>query len=140
MKHVLPASPNWYCSSISDCSLTGIYAFGARSCIYLMDVNCDPPEFKGQLHGHSERVTAVSFSKHILHAALAASGADDKVVKVWDVEVKLPVAEHRAHQVRKERFDVMCARVQATWGSRTESRMPSRVADLLVWWSTRCPF
>ena len=72
-----------------------------------MDVNCDPPEFKGQLHGHSERVTAVSFSKHILHAGLAASGADDKVVKVWDVEVKLPVAEHRAHQVRKERFDVM---------------------------------
>ena len=99
VKYGLPASPNWYCSSVSDFSLTGIYAFGAKNCVYLLDTKCEPPELRGQLCGHSERVSSVCFCKHELGAELAVSGADDRFVKVWDVKKKEVVAEHKGHQV-----------------------------------------
>ena len=99
-KFVLPSSPNWYCSSVADCSLSKIYAFCARNCVYLLDVNSSTPVFVGQLVGHAERVTSVSFSKHKLHASFLASCSDDKTVKIWDLETKLALLEHKAHNVR----------------------------------------
>ena len=99
-RFVLPASPNWYCSSVADCSLNRIYAFGARNYVYLLDVSSATPVFEGQLAGHAERVTSVCFSKHKLHANFLASGSDDKTVKIWDVETKLALLEHKAHNVR----------------------------------------
>lgn len=99
-KFVLPGSPNWYCSTVADCSLSKIYAFGARNCVYLLDVSSATPVFEGQLVGHAERVTSVSFTKHKLHASFLASGSDDKTVKVWDLETKLALLEHKAHNVR----------------------------------------
>ena len=103
-KFVLLASPNWYCSSVADCSLTKIYAFGARNCVYLLDVSSDKPVFHGQLVGHTERVSSVCFSKHKLHANFVASGSDDKTVKIWDTETKLKLLEHKAHNVRSVIF------------------------------------
>lgn len=99
-RFVLPASPNWYCSNVADCSLNKTYAFGARNCVYLLDVSSQPPAFEGQLTGHTERVTSVCFSKHKLHANFVASGSDDKTVKIWDAETKLKLLEHKAHSVR----------------------------------------
>ena len=99
-RFVLPASPNWYCSAVADCSLNKIYAFGARNCVYLLDVSSQTPVFDGQLAGHTERVTSVCFSKHKLHANFVASGSDDKTVKIWDAETKLTLLEHKAHSVR----------------------------------------
>lgn len=99
-KFVLLASPNWYCSTVADCSLNSVYAFGARNCVYLLDVSSVSPVFAGQLDGHVERVTSVSFSKHKLHASFLASGSDDKTVKIWDVGSKLALMEHKAHNVR----------------------------------------
>jgi len=99
-KFVLLPSPNWYCSSVADCSLTKIYAFGARNCVYLLDVSSDKPVFHGQLVGHTERVSSVCFSKHKLHANFVASGSDDKTVKIWDTDTKLKLLEHKAHNVR----------------------------------------
>lgn len=98
-KFVLPTSPNWYCSAVADCSLSRIYAFGARNCVYLLDVSSATPVFEGQLAGHAERVTSVSFSKHKLHENFLASGSDDKTVKIWDLETKLALLEHKAHNV-----------------------------------------
>ena len=105
---VLPASPNWYCSAIADCSLTGKYAFGARNCVYLLGLTSETPAFEGQLVGHSERVTAVCFCKHKLHANFVASGADDKTVKIWDVETKLALMEHKGHSVRLYLLTFVC--------------------------------
>ena len=99
-KFVLLASPNWYCSTVADCSLNSVYAFGARNCVYLLDVSSVSPIFEGQLDGHVERVTSVCFSKHKLHASFLASGSDDKTVKIWDVGSKLALMEHKAHNVR----------------------------------------
>ena len=98
-KFVLLASPNWYCSAVADCGLSSIYAFGARNCVYLLDVSSVSPVFEGQLVGHAERVTSVCFSKHKLHANFLASGSDDKTVKIWDVGTKLALLEHKAHNV-----------------------------------------
>lgn len=80
--------------------MSKIYAFGARNCVYLLDVSSATPVFEGQLVGHAERVTSVSFTKHKLHASFLASGSDDKTVKVWDLETKLALLEHKAHNVR----------------------------------------
>ena len=99
-KFVLPASPNWYCSTVADCSLSKIYAFGARNCVYLLDVSSTTPVFEGQLAGHVERVTSVGFSKDKLHTSFLASGSDDKTVKIWDLKTKLALLEHKAHNVR----------------------------------------
>ncbi|XP_074619191.1 gem-associated protein 5-like isoform X2 [Acropora palmata] len=96
-RFVLPASPNWYCSNIADCSLNKIYVFGARNCLYLLNVDSQTPSFEGQLTGHAERVTSVCFSKHKVQANFVASGSDDKTVKIWDTETKLMLLEHKAH-------------------------------------------
>ena len=97
---VLPASPNWYCSNIADCSLNKVYVFGARNYLYLLNVGSQTPSFEGQLTGHAERVTSVCFSKHKVQANFVASGSDDKTVKIWDTETKLMLLEHKAHSVR----------------------------------------
>lgn len=99
-RFVLPASPNWYCSNIADCSLNKIYVFGARNCLHLLNVDSQTPSFEGQLTGHAERVTSVCFSKHKVQANFVASGSDDKTVKIWDTETKLMLLEHKAHNVR----------------------------------------
>ena len=36
---MLPTSPNWYCSSVCDCSVEGgIYAYGAKNEVQLLDI------------------------------------------------------------------------------------------------------
>jgi gem associated protein 5 len=96
---VLPPSPNWYCSSATDCSVTGAYAFVAKRRVYILDVSRDPPGFKGQFTEHADRTSAVVCCPHQGFSNLCVSGSDDKTVKIWDIETKLVAASHNAHQV-----------------------------------------
>ena len=107
VKLILPPSPNWYCSAIGDCSINGVYAFGARNCIYFFDVKEKPPTFISQITAHNvkEWVTAISWSRHELHSTLVASSSEGKTVRVWDFETKICVAEHNLHQVNLSNFD-----------------------------------
>ncbi|EDO37184.1 predicted protein [Nematostella vectensis] len=98
--YVLPASPNWYCSTGTDFSITGLYGFAAKKCVYLLDVNGPVPAFRGQFTEHTDRVSSVRFCPHALHPGLCASGADDKTVRLWDVETKGVLANHTTHTAK----------------------------------------
>ncbi len=41
--HMLPAAPNWYCCSVSDCSLDGYFGFGAKNDIHLLHLRYFTP-------------------------------------------------------------------------------------------------
>ncbi|EDO37187.1 predicted protein, partial [Nematostella vectensis] len=98
--YVLPASPNWYYSTGTDFSITGLYGFAAKKCVYLLDVNGPVPAFRGQFTEHTDRVSSVRFCPHALHPGLCASGADDKTVRLWDVETKGVLANHTTHTAK----------------------------------------
>lgn len=112
----IPPSPNWYCSRASDSNPEGLFAYGSRNRIQILDfreifskkdVSSDEKENGNDAHAgnfmsfeaHSDRVVAVVFSPK--NPRLLCSGADDGTVKIWEVcddrEIKECVNEHNAH-------------------------------------------
>nr|XP_014342172.1 PREDICTED: gem-associated protein 5 [Latimeria chalumnae] len=53
---------------------------------------------RGELIGHTERVSGFTFSPHLGQPDLCATCSDDGTVKVWDVQTKAVINEHRVHQ------------------------------------------
>ncbi|KAF4077608.1 hypothetical protein AMELA_G00210050 [Ameiurus melas] len=94
----LPASPNWYCSRCSDVNSHGVLGFGAKNTVYLLNVSASSAAVLGELRGHTERVSGVSFCRHAGQENICASCSDDKTIKIWDVEQKLVLEEHNVHQ------------------------------------------
>ncbi|XP_061104409.1 gem-associated protein 5 isoform X4 [Conger conger] len=97
-ERLLPASPNWYCSRSSDTSRNGIFGFGAKNTIYLLDITVSSPAIVGELNGHKERVSGLAFCRHPGQDHLCASTSDDGTVKIWDINDKAVLKEHRSHQ------------------------------------------
>ncbi|XP_076130089.1 gem-associated protein 5 [Alosa pseudoharengus] len=97
-ERLLPASPNWYCSRCSDTNANGILGFGARNSIYLVQVTATSPIILGELAGHKERVSGFVFSPHPGEESTCASTSDDRTVKIWDIEKKVVISEHSAHE------------------------------------------
>ncbi|KAL2094789.1 hypothetical protein ACEWY4_009508 [Coilia grayii] len=97
-ERLLPASPNWYCSRCSDTNTKGILGFGARNSIYLVQVTAASPIILGELSGHKERVSGFVFSPHQGEENTCASTSDDKTVKIWDIEKRVVISEHSAHE------------------------------------------
>ena len=96
---ILTASPNWYCSRVSDCTEEGVYAFGARSSVYLLDVSVEPPAHLGYFRGHSDKVIGVSLSHHKEYQGLCCSGAEDGGVILWHTKTKQIEKQHNFHKV-----------------------------------------
>ncbi|TRY96147.1 hypothetical protein DNTS_028341 [Danionella cerebrum] len=94
----LPPSPNWYCSRCSDNNGKGVFGFGAKNAVYLVNVNAASPVVTGELTGHTERISGFSFCPHGGQEHICASTSDDKTVKIWDAEQKLLLKEHNVHQ------------------------------------------
>ena len=98
--HYLSAAPSWYCGKVSDSNERGIFVFGAKNSLYLLDITCKPPRFVGNFQAHQERVVAVSLctSKSQQHHCVTSS--EDGRVRVWDLETKQLLEEHAHHKVR----------------------------------------
>jgi len=100
MQCVLPASPNWYCSRIVDCSANGTACIGAKTAIDVWDICADPVKHVCRIDAHHERIVAVS----LCHAADAVpqkccSAGQDGKVKVWNLENRELMHEHCRHKV-----------------------------------------
>jgi len=100
MEYVLPASPNWYCSRIVDCSVNGTACIGAKNAIDLWDISADPAKYMCRIDAHSERIVGVS----LCHAAgsepqRCCSVAQDGKVRVWNLENRELMHEHSRHKV-----------------------------------------
>lgn len=100
---VLPSSPVWYQSRGTDTSHNSILAFGSRNLVFLLDLAQKRAEIYGILSGHTDKVTTCSFCPLNDQDQLLriSSGADDCIVKVWDVRQKLMLHEHNAHGSNK---------------------------------------
>ncbi|KAJ8348614.1 hypothetical protein SKAU_G00272030 [Synaphobranchus kaupii] len=97
-ERLLPASPNWYCSRSSDTNSNGIFGFGARNTVYLINITASSPVVVGELNGHKERVSGFAFCHHPSQDNLCASTSDDGTVKIWDINEKVTLKEHKSHQ------------------------------------------
>ncbi|XP_048853566.1 gem-associated protein 5 isoform X1 [Brienomyrus brachyistius] len=97
-ERLLPASPNWYCSRSSDINSKGVFGFAAKNTIYLISVSESSTAVVGELAGHRERVSGFTFCHHPGQENVCASASDDGTVKIWDIEQKVSLKDHKAHQ------------------------------------------
>ena len=95
------ASPNWYNSTVCDIGAGGVFAFGGKNTIFLLDLSDSRCCFLGQLSGHKDRVTSVRFSKSAAYSRLCASGSEDHSVMIWDIDAKASVGRHTKHEVNE---------------------------------------
>lgn len=50
--------------------------------------------------GYVEWVMSVSFFKDKFYMSFLVSGLDDKIVKIWDLEIKFVLLEYKVYNVR----------------------------------------
>lgn len=100
---VLPASPNWYLSQISDSNRGGFYVFGARHDVAIFDTSSvprTPPRYISSFCGHKDRVSCVKLGQIQSQLNICCSSADDLKVKLWDVNTQVEIQSHSEHKVR----------------------------------------
>lgn len=101
---VIPASPNWYCSKVTDSNNRKIIVFGARHFVYVFGYVDYPPVYQGVFMGHREKVTSLALCEHEEYNTLCCSGSDDGNVKLWDTENRNLKMEHSMHSVSMPLF------------------------------------
>ncbi|OWF45310.1 gem-associated protein 5-like [Mizuhopecten yessoensis] len=95
----IPASPNWYCTHVTDANNAGVYVFGARRDVLIFDVTCYPAKAKGVFRAHRDKVSAVALSPHQdENITTCCSGSEDGKLKIWNTETKEQLFEHNAHR------------------------------------------
>ncbi|XP_026226843.1 gem-associated protein 5 isoform X2 [Anabas testudineus] len=97
-ERLLPASPNWYCSRCSDVSSRGLLGVGAKNIIYLIDVSASFCRVVGELVGHKDLVSGISFCQHAGQSHMCVSSSTDGSIRFWDSDSKALIREHAAHQ------------------------------------------
>ena len=97
--YVLPASPSWYCSRVTDANEYGLLVFGAKNSIFIWDVNVKPPRHKGYFRAHQERVVGVSLCRHQLSQPKCCSAGEDGKIKIWNLDSQALLTEHSEHKV-----------------------------------------
>ncbi|EGC38787.1 hypothetical protein DICPUDRAFT_53135 [Dictyostelium purpureum] len=104
---MLPSSSNWYCTLIADCNENQIFIYACKSFVSIFDVN--KKKFIGELIGHNDRITSVSFFKRIDDNSdtiingedrnkLCITGSDDKTVRIWNYEDLKCLYFHQEHK------------------------------------------
>ena len=98
-KYVLPASPNWYCSRVTDANKHGVFVFGAKHSIFVWNINVKPPRHLGYFRAHQERVVGLSLCRHLPSQPRCCSAGEDGKVKIWDLDSRTQIAEHSEQKV-----------------------------------------
>ena len=95
---VIPASPNWYCSTATSCSGNGYLAFAARNQIFIYDISKRHPKFKDSFQIYKERITSVCWIGG--NQLIFAFGGEDGIVRVLDAEKRKVIADSKRQNVR----------------------------------------
>lgn len=100
-EYVLPASPSWYSSRVTDANECGLFVFGAKNAIFVWDINVKPPRHKGYFRAHQDRVVGVSLDRHLPSQpqAKCCSAGEDGKIKIWNLDSQTQLAEHSEHKV-----------------------------------------
>ena len=98
-KYVLPASPNWYCSRVTDANKHGVFVFGAKHSIFVWNINVKPPRHLGYFRAHQERVVGLSLCRHLPSQPRCCSAGEDGKVKIWDLDSQTQISEHSEQKV-----------------------------------------
>ena len=94
---VIPASPNWYCSTSISCSNDGYLAFAARNQVFIYDISSRHPKFKDSFQMYRERVTSVCWITGT--PLIFAFGGEDGLSRVFDASKRKIVAESKKQNV-----------------------------------------
>eukprot|EP00795_Rhopilema_esculentum_P000325 gene325-9984_t len=99
---VIPASPNWYCSSAAASNDHGMYAFAARNQIYVFDITGNSPAFRKSFQLQKDRVTSLCWmASENSGRSCIGSGGEDGVVRIIDINASMTiVAEQKNHQAK----------------------------------------
>ena len=97
---MLSASPSWYCSRVSDCHSKGVFVYGAKNSIYLLDITGLTPVLKDNVEVHKDRVLGISVCHQVTDTVLCCTTSEDKKIRIWDLEKKELKEEHQYHKVR----------------------------------------
>lgn len=101
---VVPASCNWYCTSILSC-LNGFCAIGGKNVVYVFNLQQHPPVCEwdmGVSPSLNIKVTSVSLVTTQLGLSFPdyiAVGLEDGLVRVISTTSKTVYKEHRKHMV-----------------------------------------
>lgn len=99
---MLSASPSWYCSRVSDCHPKGVFIYGAKNSVYVLDItnnNENSPNYLTSVEVHHDRVTSLSVNQHDHNKIVCCTASDDKKVRIWDIDSKELREEHSYHKV-----------------------------------------
>ncbi|XP_033744086.1 gem-associated protein 5-like [Pecten maximus] len=95
----IPASPNWYCTHVTDAKSAGVYVFGARRDVFIYDVTCYPAKSRGVFRAHRDKVSAVALNPHREeNITTCCSGSEDGKLKIWNIESKEQLFEQSTHR------------------------------------------
>ncbi|XP_064637398.1 gem-associated protein 5-like [Lineus longissimus] len=92
---IFPASPNWYCSKVSDCNEDGKYVFAARNKLHVVDFSGGDLRFSGSSwEVHVERCCSLSLCQIDGFRNLCCTCGDDGLVRVWNIDTRSLVHEY----------------------------------------------
>jgi WD40 repeat protein len=98
---VLMPTPNWFISKPLDISFDGTIAFSAINSVLITNVSFDKYKYTIK-DAHSKRIHSLSFYYTIIDnekQKLLATCSEDLEVKVWNLETKCILNQHKFHQV-----------------------------------------
>jgi hypothetical protein len=101
---IFPASPNWYCSRVSDCNESGKFVFAARNKLHVADFSDGDLTFSAgsSWETHVERCCSLSLCQVDGFFNLCCTAGEDDQVRVWDIETRSLLHEYDGHRVSQE--------------------------------------
>ena len=95
----IPPAPNWYGSNLADWGGADgeLYAYAARNAVVLLRPLNPDARHAGALVGHTNRVTALCFTRGPGAAHLLISGSADKNLRLWDTTARRCLRVLRGH-------------------------------------------
>ena len=94
---VIPASPNWYCSTATSCNNNGLLAFAARNQIFIFHIANRHPKFKDSFQFFKERLTSVCWLKE--NPVCLAFGGEEGIVRIFNTNERKILAESKKQNV-----------------------------------------